>query len=121
MNKTTYLVTGGAGFIGSNFVKLLREREPAAGIVVLDALTYCGNLKSISAEVESGAVTFVKGDIADRDLVCALLDEHRPAYIINFAAETHVDGPMWRVHSICLIAVKPNARVRWLPERCLLC
>ncbi len=91
MNKTTYLVTGGAGFIGSNFVKLLREREPAAGIVVLDALTYCGNLKSISAEVESGAVTFVKGDIADRDLVCALLDEHRPAYIINFAAETHVD------------------------------
>lgn len=88
---STFLVTGAAGFIGANFVKLLTAERPDAKIVVLDALTYCGNIKSIAAEIESGAIDFVHGDIADRDLVTALLELHKPQYIINFAAESHVD------------------------------
>ncbi len=91
MAGTTYLVTGGAGFIGTNFVKKLRRDEPDARIVVLDALTYCGNLSSLSDELAAGTVEFVKGDIADRELVAELLERVRPDYIINFAAETHVD------------------------------
>lgn len=92
MDRTdTYLVTGGAGFIGTNFVKLLRRKEPQARIVVLDALTYCGNVKSLAAEIESGDIVFVKGDICDADLVSKLLDRYRPDYLINFAAESHVD------------------------------
>lgn len=90
-NRNTYLVTGGAGFIGTNFVKLLSNEEPEARIVVIDALTYCGNIKSIAGEIESGAITFVKGDICDRELVSGLLDTYRPEYLVNFAAESHVD------------------------------
>ena len=89
--KECFLVTGGAGFIGVNFVKHLLATEPAARVVVLDALTYCGNLASLARELEEGAIEFVKGDIADRELVNRILAEHRPDYIINFAAETHVD------------------------------
>lgn len=88
---SAYLVTGGAGFIGTNFVKLLLRQEPEARITVLDALTYCGNLKSLAAEIESGTINFVKGDIADKGLVTSLLHDLRPDYIINFAAESHVD------------------------------
>ncbi len=91
MMKECFLVTGGAGFIGVNFVKHLLATEPAARVVVLDALTYCGNLASLARELEEGAIEFVKGDIADRELVNRILAEHRPDYIINFAAETHVD------------------------------
>lgn len=91
MTSQLFLVTGGAGFIGVNFVKLICNTEPDTRIVVLDALTYCGNFKSIAPLVESGRVQFVKGDIANRDLVSQLLDDYNPDYIINFAAETHVD------------------------------
>lgn len=87
----TYLVTGGAGFIGTNFIKLLRREEPEARIVVLDALTYCGNIKSIAGEIERGEISFIKGDIGDSELVCGILHDYRPDYIINFAAESHVD------------------------------
>ena len=88
---TTYLVTGGAGFIGTNFVKLLIDREPQARIVVLDALTYSGNITSLTPEIERKKITFIKGDIADRPLVSVIMAEYRPQYIINFAAESHVD------------------------------
>lgn len=88
---TTYLVSGGAGFIGTNFVKLLIGREPQARIVVLDALTYSGNITSLSHEIEQKKIIFIKGDIADRPLVAAIMAEYRPQYIINFAAESHVD------------------------------
>lgn len=89
--KETYIVTGGAGFIGTNFVKLLAAQQPEAGIIVLDALTYCGNIKSLVDEIDTGKITFVHGDIADRELVTRLLDEYKPQYIVNFAAESHVD------------------------------
>lgn len=87
-----YLVTGAAGFIGANFVKyILKKYGNDVEIVILDALTYAGNLMSIKEEIELPNVTFVKGDIGDADLVSALIATHDPDFIVNFAAESHVD------------------------------
>ncbi|HZR85125.1 MAG TPA: dTDP-glucose 4,6-dehydratase [Candidatus Binatia bacterium] len=86
----TWLVTGGAGFIGCNFVRLaLAERN--ARIVVLDKLTYAGHLASLRDVERHPRFAFVRGDIADRATVDAVIREHRPAAILNFAAESHVD------------------------------
>ena len=89
--EPTILVTGGAGFIGVNYVKALVSASPAPRVVVLDALTYAGCLASLSDEIASGTVVFVRGDTADSGLVASLLRRERPAYIVNFAAESHVD------------------------------
>jgi dTDP-glucose 4,6-dehydratase len=83
------LVTGGAGFIGSNFVRYWAERHPGDDVVVLDALTYAGNLANLSPLVEDGRVTFVRGDIANQELVEHLLGANRVDVIVNFAAESH--------------------------------
>ena len=91
MMKETFLVTGGAGFIGTNFVKMLVSERPEATVVVLDALTYCGNIKSLIDEIDGGRIRFVHGDIGDSVLVDRLLQEYTPTYIVNFAAESHVD------------------------------
>jgi dTDP-glucose 4,6-dehydratase len=84
------LVTGGAGFIGANFVLdwLATTGEP---VLNLDALTYAGNLESLSSLAGDERHRFVKGDIADRQMLDALLAEHRPRAILHFAAESHVD------------------------------
>jgi dTDP-glucose 4,6-dehydratase len=82
-------VTGGAGFIGGNFV--LDAVARGIRIVNLDALTYAGNLDTLSAIAHDPLHRFVHGDIGDRALVAALLAEHRPDAIVNFAAESHVD------------------------------
>jgi len=88
----TYLVTGAAGFIGSNFVKyILGKYGDNVNVIILDALTYAGNLISIKDEIERSNVTFVRGDIGDRELVSRLLKENDVDYIVNFAAESHVD------------------------------
>jgi len=88
----TYLVTGAAGFIGSNFLKyILGKYGNNVEVVVVDALTYAGNLASIKDEIALPNVTFVKGDIADRDLITNLLAQNDVDYIVNFAAESHVD------------------------------
>jgi dTDP-glucose 4,6-dehydratase len=84
------LVTGGAGFIGANFVHR-RSRRPEGRIVVLDALTYAGNLASLAALEGRSELRFVRGDICDRELVQRLLREERIDTIVHFAAETHVD------------------------------
>ena len=84
------LVTGGAGFIGSNFVRHLLARTEAR-VVVLDRLTYAGNLATLADVRSSPRLTFVQGDIGDRTAVEALLREHRPDAVVNLAAETHVD------------------------------
>jgi len=87
---STILVTGGAGFIGSNFVLdwLSQSDEP---VINLDALTYAGNLENLSALQGDPRHIFVKGDIGDFDLVAKLLAEHQPSAVVNFAAESHVD------------------------------
>jgi len=84
------LVTGGAGFIGSNFV-LQQIQDEAVSIVNLDKLTYAGNLRNLDSLAEHNRYTFVHGDIADRALVRRLLQEHSPQAIVHFAAESHVD------------------------------
>jgi dTDP-glucose 4,6-dehydratase len=86
----TWLVTGGAGFIGCNFVRLaLAER--GARVVVLDKLTYAGHRASLRDVEHDPRFAFVHGDIADRATVDAVIREHRPTAIVNFAAESHVD------------------------------
>jgi dTDP-glucose 4,6-dehydratase len=84
------LVAGGAGFIGSHFVRLLLARTDAR-VVVLDRLTYAGNLASLADVRAHPRFAFVQGDIADRATVEALLEQHRPDAVVNLAAETHVD------------------------------
>ncbi len=86
----TLLITGGAGFIGSNFVRLALERSTDR-IVVLDKLTYAGNLLSLREVAENSRFRFVEGDISDRATVRALFAEERPRWTVNFAAESHVD------------------------------
>lgn len=84
------VVTGGAGFIGSNFVRLALARTDAR-VVVLDKLTYAGNLASLGDVERDPRVRFIRADIADREAVEAALSTHRPDAVVNFAAETHVD------------------------------
>jgi len=85
------LVTGGAGFIGANFVQYWARQYPKDRLVVLDALTYAGNLASLQSLSGNEQYRFVKGDIADRDAVEALLREEQIDTIVHFAAESHVD------------------------------
>lgn len=85
------LITGGAGFIGVNFVYYCLERYPDCRIVVLDALTYAGNRASLDLALESNRVEFVQGDISDQALVTELLQKHDLDTIVHFAAESHVD------------------------------
>ncbi len=85
----TYLVTGGAGFIGSALVRYLVG--DGATVITLDALSYAGNLDNLAMVADNPAHTFVHGSINDDALVRQLLDEHQPQYVINVAAETHVD------------------------------
>ena len=87
----TYLITGGAGFIGSNFVKHMLNVYPDATLIVFDSLTYAGNLGTLSEELKDPRVTFVKGDICDRVATEKVFSEHNIDYVINFAAESHVD------------------------------
>src|ERR1051326_508517 len=83
------LVTGGAGFIGSEFVRSLLVRHPSDSVTVLDKLTYAGNLANLSAVSKNPGFRFVEGDIADRSVVTDVLRECQA--VVNFAAATHVD------------------------------
>jgi dTDP-glucose 4,6-dehydratase len=85
------LITGGAGFIGANFCHYWSTTYPSDRLVVLDALTYAGNVASIGELIESARLRFVHGDICDRDRVASLLMEERIDTVVNFAAESHVD------------------------------
>ena len=90
----TYLVTGAAGFIGANFIKYLLYKNYANDdirVVVLDALTYAGNLGTIKDDIDNRRCFFVKGDIRDRELADRLFSEYDIDYVVNFAAESHVD------------------------------
>ena len=88
----TYLVTGAAGFIGTNFVKYMLEKyEKDIKIIVLDKLTYAGNIENIQEEIDSKKIDFVKGDICNRELVEDIFSRYEIDYVVNFAAESHVD------------------------------
>ena len=86
-----YIVTGGAGFIGGNFVHYMVEKYPNDEIINLDALTYAGNLETLKPVEDKPNYKFVKGDIADREFIFKLFEEEKPDIIVNFAAESHVD------------------------------
>ncbi|TRY30769.1 dTDP-glucose 4,6-dehydratase [Aliiglaciecola sp. M165] len=85
------LITGGAGFIGTNFVHYWMQKESIKKVVVLDSLTYAGNRKNLAAHESDPKFSFVHGDICDTELVEKLLEEHEISTIIHFAAESHVD------------------------------
>ncbi len=85
------LVTGGAGFIGCNFVYYMLDKYADYEIVCLDALTYAGNIKSLSKAFENKNFKFVKGSIADKELVYSLFEKEKFDVVVNFAAESHVD------------------------------
>lgn len=87
----TVLITGGAGFIGVNFIRYQLEKHPEDRIVCLDALTYAGNLSSLQDALKNEKFHFIKGDICDRACVDAVFAKYRPDIVVNFAAESHVD------------------------------
>ncbi len=85
------LVTGGAGFIGSNFILQQLRADAATSLVNLDKLTYAGNLRNLDEVAKDRRYEFVHGDIGDRGLVRRLLEKHQPSAVVHFAAESHVD------------------------------
>ena len=87
----TIVVAGGAGFIGTNFV-LNRIEKYDEKIIVLDKLTYAGNLKNFSSLTNNKNLIFIEGDISNKTLIKEILQTHHPRGLINFAAETHVDN-----------------------------
>lgn len=85
------IVTGGAGFIGGNFVHYMLKQHPTYKIICLDLLTYAGNMETLAPIMDNENFTFVKGNIADRAFVYNLFETEKPDIIVNFAAESHVD------------------------------
>ena len=85
------LVGGGAGFIGSNFIRYIADKYPDVSILNYDKLTYSGNLENLKDIAKNKNYKFVKGDIADGKKLGAVFKTFKPDYVINFAAETHVD------------------------------
>ena len=85
------IVTGGAGFIGSNFVHHMVNKYPDYEIINLDLLTYAGNLENLKPVEDKPNYKFVKGDIADRKFIFELFEKEKPDVVVNFAAESHVD------------------------------
>jgi len=119
------LVTGGAGFIGSNFVRYLLRVEPQVQVINLDALTYAGSPDNLADLPDPGRHTFVHGDICDRPLVDRLLRQHLVDTIVHFAAETHVDrsifdpGGFLQANVVGTFTLLEAARQYWLVERAL--
>ena len=87
----TYLVTGGAGFIGSNFVLYMLKKYKDIKIINLDKLTYAGNLENLKSIENDERHIFVQGDICDKELVSSLFEKYEIDYVAHFAAESHVD------------------------------
>ena len=116
------MITGGAGFIGSNFVRYLLKAEPQVSIVNLDALTYAGSLENLKDLPDSSRHFFVQGDICDRQLVDDLLRRHAVDTVVHFAAETHVDrsiigpGQFIQTNVLGTFTLLEAVRNYWLDE-----
>ena len=124
------IVTGGAGFIGGNFVHHMVNKYPEYQIINLDLLTYAGNLETLKPVEDKPNYKFVHGDIADRDFVFKLFEEEKPDVVVNFAAESHVDrsitdperlsAPMSWERPRCWMPAAPmelNVIIRYRPMR----
>ena len=85
------LITGGAGFIGANFIFHMRNTHPDYDLVCVDKLTYAGNLETLAPVIEDPRFTFMKADIADRKAIYDIFEQEKPDVVVNFAAESHVD------------------------------
>lgn len=85
------IVTGGAGFIGGNFVHMMVAKYPEDHIICVDVLTYAGNLETLESVKDKSNFSFVKADIADRQAIYEIFEQYKPDIVINFAAESHVD------------------------------
>lgn len=85
------LITGGAGFIGSNFIFYMRERHPEYDLLCVDKLTYAGNMETLAPVMDDPRFKFVRADIADRKTMYELFEAEKPDVVVNFAAESHVD------------------------------
>ena len=118
------LVTGGCGFIGANFIRLLLEDDPDIAITNLDGLTYAGNPDNLADLAGNPRYHFVHGDIADRPMVLKLVVEGRYDAIINFAAESHVDRsindatPFLRTNVLGTQSLLDAAREAKIPALC---
>lgn len=119
------LVTGGAGFIGSNFIYYILNKEPNVRIVNLDVLTYAGSLENLKELPSSERYTFIQGNICDAELVATLLREHTIDTIVHFAAESHVDrsilgpGQFIETNIVGTFTLLEAARKFWLEENSL--
>ena len=100
LKRARFLVTGGAGFIGSSFVRMIRKRFPDSRVTVLDKLTYAGNLANLESVADDPGYRFVKGDICDAKAVAGAMEGAE--IVVNFAAETHVDRSIERAHEFVL-------------------
>ena len=89
--KKTILVTGGAGFIGSNFIYVLLEERPEWKVVCVDALTYAANIHTLNSAMQNPNFVFYKEDIRNREGIFGIFEKEKPAIVVNFAAESHVD------------------------------
>ncbi len=98
--RASFLITGGAGFIGSNFVRMIRRRYPDSRVTVLDKLTYAGNLANLDSLAGDPGYRFIKGDICDAKAVSQAMEGCD--IVVNFAAETHVDRSIERAHEFVL-------------------
>ena len=85
------LVTGGAGFIGSNFIFYMKKKHPDYNLLCVDKLTYAGNLATLAPVMEDPKFKFIRADIAGREAIYGIFEAERPDIVVNFAAESHVD------------------------------
>jgi len=118
----TYLVTGGAGFIGSNFIYYMFNKYQDIKIINLDKLTYAGNLENLKGLKDDLNYTFIHGDICDKELVKNIFSENDIDYVVNFAAETHVDRsindpePFIKTNVLGTVTILDAAKNAWLTE-----